>query len=189
MRESGLGATAHLDDQPDNWPGWEDAAVPPARIGAYLRDFRSLLDRYGYGCSLYGHFGEGCVHVRIDFELTSEPASSATRRSPPTRPISSSSYGGSLSGEHGDGQSRADLLPKMFGDEIVGAFREFKALWDPNNRMNPGKVVDPYPRDANLRLGADYRAPAIDTVFAYPKTTAASRAPRCAASASASAGT
>ncbi len=169
IRESGLGATAHLTDRPDNWPGWEDAAVPPARVGAYLRDFRALLDRYGYGCSLYGHFGDGCIHVRIDFELTSRNGIERYKAFTSDAADLVVSYGGSLSGEHGDGQSRADLLPKMYGDELVGAFREFKALWDPNNRMNPGKVVDPYPRDANLRLGADYRAPAIDTVFAYPK--------------------
>ena len=68
-------------------------------------------------------------------------------------------YGGSLSGEHGDGQARAEFLPKMFGEEIVEAFREFKAIWDPRWKMNPGKVVDPYRITENLRLGTDYNPP------------------------------
>ncbi len=169
VRESGLGATAHLVGQPDNWPGWEDSAVPPARIGPYLRDFRALLDRYGYGCSLYGHFGDGCVHVRIDFDLSSRAGIERYKAFTSDAADLVVSYGGSLSGEHGDGQARADLLPKMYGAELVDAFRQFKRLWDPRNRMNPGKVVDPYPRDANLRLGADYRPPALETVFAYDK--------------------
>jgi FAD/FMN-containing dehydrogenase/Fe-S oxidoreductase len=170
VRESGLGATAHVPGHRVAWEGWEDSAVPPDRIGPYLRDFRALLTRYGYECALYGHFGGGCVHVRIDFDFftregiehykafTDEAADLVIR------------YGGSLSGEHGDGQSRADLLPKMYGEELVQAFREFKALWDPENRMNPGKVVDPYPRDTNLRLGTDFRPPRVDTVFSFPET-------------------
>jgi len=170
VRESGLGATAHVPGHRVAWEGWEDSAVPPDRIGPYLRDFRALRTRYGYECALYGHFGGGCVHVRIDFDFftregiehykafTDEAADLVIR------------YGGSLSGEHGDGQSRADLLPKMYGEELVQAFREFKALWDPENRMNPGKVVDPYPRDANLRLGTDFHPPKVDTVFSFPES-------------------
>jgi FAD/FMN-containing dehydrogenase/Fe-S oxidoreductase len=167
IREAGLGATAHFVDRPDNWPGWEDAAVPPAQVGPYLRDFRALLDRYGYACSLYGHFGDGCIHVRIDFELTSHAGIDRFKAFTADAADLVVRYGGSLSGEHGDGQARADLLPKMYGEELVTAFREFKTLWDPANRMNPGKVVDPYPRDSNLRLGAAYKPAAIDTVFAY----------------------
>lgn len=167
IRESGLGATAHLINQPDNWPGWEDAAVPPAQVGAYLRDFRKLLERYDYGCSLYGHFGDGCIHVRIDFDFTSKEGIEKYKAFTNDAADLVVSYGGSLSGEHGDGQARADLLPKMYGEQLVEAFREFKSLWDPLNRMNPGKVIDPYPRDSNLRLGADFRSPKLDTVFAY----------------------
>jgi hypothetical protein len=76
--------------------------------------------------------------------------------------------GGSLSGEHGDGESRAELLPKMFGPELIDAFREFKSIWDPDWKMNPGKVVDPYGITDNLRLGVDYAPPPLETHFAYP---------------------
>lgn len=173
IREAGLGATARLPSQPpgegDAWPGWEDAAVSPAKVGSYLRDFRQLLERYDYDCSLYGHFGDGCIHVRINFELTSQGGIEKYKAFTNDAADLVIRYGGSLSGEHGDGQCRADLLPKMYGEELVQAFREFKTLWDPLNRMNPGKVVDPYPRDSNLRLGADFHSPRLDTVFAYPK--------------------
>ncbi len=169
VREAGLGATAHPVGRPETWPGWEDSAVPPARVGEYLRAFRALLTRYGYGCALYGHFGDGCVHVRIDFDLESQGGIERYKSFTAAAADLVVAHGGSLSGEHGDGQARADLLPKMYGEELVGAFREFKALWDPTNRMNPGKVVDPYPRDANLRLGANYRVPAVETVFAFRK--------------------
>ncbi|MDQ2697132.1 MAG: FAD-binding protein [Pseudomonadota bacterium] len=164
IRESGLGATARIQGGPYNWEGWEDAAVPPARVGPYLRDFRQLLERFGYGCSLYGHFGDGCIHVRIDFDLASRAGIDKFKAFTDAAADLVLRYGGSLSGEHGDGQARADLLPKMFGDELMTAFRRFKALWDPQNKMNPGKVVDPYPRDSNLRLSDLAR---VDTVFAY----------------------
>lgn len=166
IRESGLGATAHIPGQRDTWPGWEDAAVPPARVGHYLRDFRTLLERYGYGCSLYGHFGDGCIHVRIDFDLISKEGAAKYKAFTDAAADLVVSYGGSLSGEHGDGQSRGELLPKMYGEELVEAFRAFKRLWDPFNRMNPGKVIDPYPRDTHLRLRG-YHPPKLDTVFAY----------------------
>lgn len=169
VRESGLGATAHLPGQNDAWPGWEDAAVPPAKVGQYLRDFRQLLERYDYGCSLYGHFGDGCIHVRIDFDLASKKGIEKYKAFTQDAADLVLGYGGSLSGEHGDGQARADLLPKMYGEELVQAFREFKLLWDPLNRMNPGKIIDPYPRDSNLRLGADFHAPELETIFAYPE--------------------
>ncbi len=167
IRESGLAATAHMLNQPDNWPGWEDAAVPPAKIGRYLRDFRALLERYDYDCSLYGHLGQGCVHVRIDFDLESRAGIERFKAFTSDAADLVVSYGGTLSGEHGDGQARADLLPKMYGSELVEGFREFKRLWDPANRMNPGKVVDAYPRDSNLRLGAGFERPKVDTVFAF----------------------
>jgi FAD/FMN-containing dehydrogenase/NAD-dependent dihydropyrimidine dehydrogenase PreA subunit len=167
IRESGLAATAHVPGEHETWPGWVDAAVPPAKVGHYLRDFRKLLERYDYACSLYGHFGDGCIHVRIDFDLSSKGGIEKYKAFTSDAADLVVSYGGSLSGEHGDGQARADLLSKIFGSELVQAFQEFKALWDPLNRMNPGKVVDPFPRDDNLRLGADYRPPRLNTVFAY----------------------
>ncbi|HEY5988614.1 MAG TPA: FAD-linked oxidase C-terminal domain-containing protein, partial [Streptosporangiaceae bacterium] len=133
--------------------GWEDAAVPPERLGEYLRDFRDLLSRHHYeGAALYGHFGHGCVPTRIPFELRTEEGFAAYRSFVTEAADLVVSYGGSLSGEHGDGQSRGELLPKMFGDDLVRAFGEMKAAFDPRNRMNPGKVVSPYRLDENLML-------------------------------------
>lgn len=159
IRESGLGATAHVPGMLETHPGWEDAAVPPERLGEYLRDFRALLDEFEYHCSLYGHFGQGCVHCRIDFQLDREDGVTRYLAFIERAADLVVHYGGSLSGEHGDGQARASLLPRMVGAELVEAFRAFKSAWDPANRMNPGKVVDAYGPDENLRMGPDYRRP------------------------------
>jgi FAD/FMN-containing dehydrogenase/Fe-S oxidoreductase len=169
IRESGLGATAIVPGMPDTWEGWEDSAVPPEKVGAYLRDFRKLLDTHGYDCALYGHFGQGCIHVRIDFDLVTRAGIEKYVHFISDAADLVVSYGGSLSGEHGDGQSRAALLPKMFGDALMQAFREFKALWDPAWKMNPGKVVDAYRPDQNLRLGTDYRPWIPATHFQFPE--------------------
>ena len=169
VRESGLGATAHVPDAPVTWEGWEDSAVPPDRVGDYLRDLRELFDRYGYGCALYGHFGQGCIHTRIDFDLESAPGIEKYKAFMDDASSLVVSYGGSLSGEHGDGQSKAQFLPKMFGPELVRAFAEFKRVWDPDGLMNPGKIVDPYHIDENLRLGANYHPPDPATHFIFPK--------------------
>lgn len=168
VRESGLGATAHVPGEPLTWEGWEDAAVPPERLGDYLREFRKLLDEYEYGCSLYGHFGQGCVHTRIDFDLQTADGIHKFRSFLDDAADLVVSYNGSFSGEHGDGQARAVLLPKMFGEELVQAFAEFKAIWDPQGRMNPGKIVDPYLPDQNLRLGVDYHPWNPTTIFQFP---------------------
>jgi FAD/FMN-containing dehydrogenase/Fe-S oxidoreductase len=151
LRQAALGATAHVPGSALTWEGWEDAAVAPEKLGSYLRGLRALLDRYGYAGDLYGHFGQGCVHTRTDFDLVTKEGIAKFRAFISDAADLVIAYGGSLSGEHGDGQSRAELLPKMFGPELVEAFREFKAIWDPDNRMNPGKVVDPYRADENLR--------------------------------------
>src|SRR5206468_3883595 len=165
--ESGLGATAHPPNEAVTWEGWEDSAVPPDRVGDYLRDLRALYDKFHYKGSFYGHFGQGCIHTRIDFDLQSAHGIATYRAFIEEAADLVVSYGGSLSGEHGDGQSRGELLPKMFGPELVDAFRQFKAIWDPDGRMNPGKVVDPYRIDQNLRLGADYRPPQHATHFHF----------------------
>lgn len=141
--------------------------MPPDKVGAYLREFRALLKSYGYACSLYGHFGDGCIHVRIDFDLASDPGVKRWRRFMNDAADLVVSYGGSLSGEHGDGQVRAELLPKMYGDELMQAFREFKSIWDPDWRMNPGKIIDAYSMGANLRAGPDFNPPNLATTFAY----------------------
>ena len=168
IRESGLGATAHVSQDKPTWEGWEDSAVPPENLGTYLRKLRALFDKYGYGCDLYGHFGQGCVHTRIDFDLETAPGIAKYRAFVEDAADLVVSLGGSLSGEHGDGQSRGELLPKMFGPELMEAFREFKTIWDPEWKMNPGKVIDAYPVDVNLRLGANYAPPQPKTHFQFP---------------------
>ncbi|MFB9409844.1 FAD-binding and (Fe-S)-binding domain-containing protein [Dactylosporangium matsuzakiense] len=168
-RESGLGATARVPGLPDTWPGWEDSAVAPDRLGDYLRDLKRLYDEFGYAqASLYGHFGQGCVHSRIPFDLVTADGVRAYRAFLERAADLVAGYGGSFSGEHGDGQQRGELLPKMFGPQLVRAFEACKAIFDPDNRMNPGKVVAPNRLDEDLRLGTDFRHPAPETHFAYP---------------------
>jgi len=156
VRESSLGATVFVPGEPEGWEGWEDGAVPPEKLGAYLRGIDALMKEYGYRSPMYGHYGQGCVHMRINFDFRSEKGLRDFREFIDRAADLVLSFGGSLSGEHGDGQSRGALLPKMFGPELMQAFREFKALWDPDNRMNPGKVIDPvrvYDPVENLRHG------------------------------------
>jgi FAD/FMN-containing dehydrogenase/Fe-S oxidoreductase len=169
VRESALGATAVVEGRGHAYEGWEDAAVPPARLGDYLRDLRRLLDRYGYIGDFYGHFGDGCVHTRNDFDLESKDGIAKFRSYMHDAAALVAGYGGSFSGEHGDGQSRAELLPIMFGDELMGAFREFKEAWDPEWKMNPGKVIEPYRLDENLRLGEGYEEKRPATRFAFSR--------------------
>jgi FAD/FMN-containing dehydrogenase/Fe-S oxidoreductase len=168
-REASLGATAFVPGKPVTWDGWEDSAVPPERLGDYLRDFRALMHRHGYEAAIYGHFGGGCVHCRINFEFGSEEGIANFRRFATEAAKLVVSYGGSLSGEHGDGQARAELLEIMYGPELVRAFAEFKAIWDPLGRMNPGKVVDPFPLDSNIRLGPEYEPGDVKSWFDYPR--------------------
>ncbi|MEZ4293963.1 MAG: FAD-linked oxidase C-terminal domain-containing protein [Polyangiaceae bacterium] len=167
IREAGLAATAHVPGEKAAWPGWEDSAVAPEKLGAYLRDLRVLMDRFEYRCALYGHFGQGCVHTRIDFDLLTAAGVAKFRRFVEEAAGLVVRYGGSLSGEHGDGQSRGELLARMYGEELVEAFRKMKDLWDPDQKMNPGKVVEPYRLDENLRLGVKYRPPPAQTHFAF----------------------
>ncbi|HLI60552.1 MAG TPA: FAD-linked oxidase C-terminal domain-containing protein [Solirubrobacteraceae bacterium] len=167
IREGGVGNSKIPGEHP-GWPSWEDAAVDPARIGDYLRDLERLCDRHGRRVScLFGHIGHGCVHSRIDWDFLTPEGVRNYRAFMEDAGDLIASYGGSLSGEHGDGHARAELLPKMFGPELVQAFREFKAIWDPDGRMNPGKVSDPYPLDAYLRTGPDHRTREVHTKFAY----------------------
>jgi FAD/FMN-containing dehydrogenase/Fe-S oxidoreductase len=169
VREAGLGATAHVPGQPDTFEGWEDSAVAPGRLGDYLRALQRLYDQFGYSNdlmpSLYGHFGQGCVHTRIPFDLYSTEGVAAYRRFMESAADLVVSFGGSLSGEHGDGQSRGELLDRMFGKRLVGAFDELKAIFDPDNQMNPGKVVHPARLDEHLRLGGDWSPAAPDGLF------------------------
>ena len=168
VRESSLGVLAHVPGEPPAWEGWEDSAVAPERLGSYLRSLKKLMNEHGYRGALYGHFGHACIHTRIDFDFTTQKGISKFRKFVEEAADLVVSFGGSLSGEHGDGQARAELLPKMFGPELVQAFGEFKAIWDPDWKMNPGKVVEPYRLDENLRLGAGYRPWEPTTHFQYP---------------------
>jgi FAD/FMN-containing dehydrogenase/Fe-S oxidoreductase len=169
VRESALGATAFVPGSPPTWEGWEDAAVRPDRLGAYLREFRKLLERYDYDSALYGHFGEGCIHCRINFDYETQEGLARYMAFIDEAADLVIRYGGSISGEHGDGQARGMLLPKMFGEELVEGFREFKRIWDPDWQMNPGKVVDAYRPDENLVLGPDYAPPDLETKFRFPE--------------------
>ncbi|WP_112469873.1 FAD-binding and (Fe-S)-binding domain-containing protein [Streptomyces triticisoli] len=169
-REAGLGVTARPPDDRETWEGWEDSAVPPDRLGDYLRDLKRLFEEFDYDHpSLYGHFGQGCVHTRIPFGLKTAEGVADFRRFVERAADLVASYGGSLSGEHGDGQSRGELLTRMFGERLVTAFGELKTLFDPDNRMNPGKVVDPNPVDGQLRLGPAWRPATPKTHFGYPE--------------------
>jgi FAD/FMN-containing dehydrogenase/Fe-S oxidoreductase len=152
IREAGAGIVTRGADGREAWPGWEDAAVPPAQLGAYLREFQKLLDDHGRRGAYYGHFGDGCVHVRIDFDLITPAGIAGFRRFIEEAADLVTAHGGSLSGEHGDGQARAELLPRMYPPEMIAAFAEFKSIWDPRDRMNPGTLVRPRRLDADLRV-------------------------------------
>jgi FAD/FMN-containing dehydrogenase/Fe-S oxidoreductase len=141
IRESSLGVTSHVPGEPLNWEGWEDAAVAPEKLGSYLRDLHKMMSAFNYKGSLYGHFGHACVHTRLNFDFQSKTGIAKFRKFVEEAADLVVSYGGSLSGEHGDGQARAELLPKMFGPELMQAFRKFKTAWDPDWKMNPGKLI------------------------------------------------
>jgi FAD/FMN-containing dehydrogenase len=168
VRDAALGAEAYVPNHPDTWPGWEDSAVHREDLGRYLRELKALFHKYGYNPCVYGHFGDGLVHCSVAFDLYDEPGIAAWRRFMDEAADLIVRYNGSFSGEHGDGQARAELLEKLYGAELVEAFRSFKSIWDPRGRMNPGKIVDPYPMTSDLRLGPSYKPPALDTFFKYP---------------------
>jgi len=170
VRESGNGTTTVIPWLPSiTHEGWEDAAVHPRVLGPYLRDYKALLAKFGYQGWYYGHFGEGVVHQRVTFDLESEDGVRTFRRFLEEAADLVVRYEGSISGEHGDGHGRAFLYEKMFGPELVEGFREFKRLWDPENGLNPGKLVDAHPPEAFLKLGADYNPRRPVTHFAFPE--------------------
>ncbi|MGY4158483.1 FAD/FMN-containing dehydrogenase/Fe-S oxidoreductase [Bradyrhizobium sp. USDA 4461] len=167
VREAALAATAHVPNFPESHPGWEDSAVRREDLGRYLRELKTLFHKHGYEASVYGHFGDGLIHCRVPFDLRTEAGLANWQRFLDEAADLVVRYGGSLSGEHGDGQARASLLEKMYGPELMQAFREFKAIWDPSGRMNPGKVIDPFPPTSNLRIGPNYQPPDVSTYFSY----------------------
>jgi len=168
LRESGPRAAANIPGQPPRWEGWDDAAVAPERLGGYLRELRGLLNAYDYQATFYGHFGHGCIHMQVSFDLQSAAGVSKYGRFVDEAADLVVRYGGSISGEHGDGRSRSALLPKMFGPELMSALRDFKTVWDPANRLNPGNIVDAQPAVMNLRLGAGYAPKDPETHFKFP---------------------
>ncbi|WP_412080913.1 FAD-binding and (Fe-S)-binding domain-containing protein [Streptomyces sp. MCL20-2] len=168
IREDAAGTATRMPDGSEAWPGWEDCAVPPARLGAYLRDFRALLAEHGLRGTPYGHFGDGCIHVRIDFDLMTDAGVARFRRFSEKAADLVVAHGGSLSGEHGDGQARAELLPRMYGDELVSLFGRFKDLWDPDGGLNPGMLARPDRLDENLRFSVLPKRP-VDVEFGYPR--------------------
>jgi FAD/FMN-containing dehydrogenase/Fe-S oxidoreductase len=180
IREGGVGHSKVPGEHP-GWASWEDAAVAPERIGDYLRDLEKLCEKHGRRIScMFGHIGHGCVHTRIDWDFLTPEGVRNYRAFMEDAGDLVASYGGSLSGEHGDGQARAELLPKMFGPDLVAAFSEFKRIWDPDWRMNPGKVVDPYPLDTNLTIDPSYATREVKTEFAFPEDDGfAGAAERC----------
>ncbi|HEY3780857.1 MAG TPA: FAD-binding and (Fe-S)-binding domain-containing protein [Fimbriimonadaceae bacterium] len=168
LRDEGLGATSKVPGDPENHDGWEDTAVHPKDVGNYLKDFRALLDRYNYKGALYGHFGDGCIHTRLNFDFTTKAGIEKFKRFLHEGTDIVLSYGGSLSGEHGDGQARGELLSRMFGEKLIQAFAEFKQIWDPDWKMNPGKIIAPYGVDENLFEGTKFNLPAPKTHFQFP---------------------
>jgi len=168
VRESSLGATAWVPGEPNGGPGWEDSAVEPDKVGDYVKDLRALFNKYDYHPSIYGHFGQGCVHCRVGFDFLSEEGIEKYKQFTVEASHLVVKYGGSISGEHGDGQARGDLLEIMYGKELIQAFREFKAIWDPEDKMNPGKIVDTYGQLKNFRLGTTYDPPEVKTHFQFP---------------------
>jgi Fe-S oxidoreductase len=166
-RTDAAGLATRRADGAEAWGGWEDAAVPPTRLSDYLRGLDELLGRYGFSGASYGHFGEGCMHMRIDFDLLSRPGLVTYREFVEQATDLVVSLGGSVSGEHGDGRARSELLGRMYGDDGLRLLAEMKDTWDPGRVMNPGVIVDPPALDAGIR----HDGPAKDrkplTLFAY----------------------
>jgi FAD/FMN-containing dehydrogenase/Fe-S oxidoreductase len=181
IRESALGATAFVPGKGTGWEGWEDAAVDPAQLGSYLRAIYALMNEFGYQSPMYGHFGQGCVHMRHNFDLETAPGILKFREFVERAAEIALAHGGSISGEHGDGQARGALLPQMFGPELMQAFRDFKRVWDPDNKLNPNKLIDAHQPHEDLRLGADYAPWRPETHFAFAEDNGslASAALRC----------
>ena len=168
LRESGLGAGALIPGHPRTWPGAEDTAVPPARLGDYLRRFVRLLDRHNLAAATYyGHFGEGCVHCRVNFDFTTTKGVETFRAAMFEIGDLVTEFGGSLSGEHGDGLARSELLPRMFGAQMIETFAEFKRIFDPDSMMNPGVIVAPHPLDSHLRVTPSYQPAQPETHFDF----------------------
>lgn len=178
IREDGAGLAARSLSRPAH-AGWEDAAVPPERLGAYLRDFEALLVQHGLGGVPYGHFGDGCVHVRIDFGLRDAAGRAGFRSFVEDAARLVASYGGTLSGEHGDGRARSELLGAMYSPEVLDLFGRAKAICDPDGLLNPGVLVDPSPVDADLKLAGPLTEPRRSLKWAHDSGSVVDAVHRC----------
>lgn len=162
IRADGAGLGGRTPAGAQAWPGWEDAAVPPQNLGGYLRDFEALMKEHDLDGLLYGHFGDGCVHVRLDFPFAEDGGAAAARRFLEEAADVAVTHGGSLSGEHGDGRARSELLDRMYSPASLELMGRVKALFDPQNHLNPGVLVSPTegsPSEGIARLDADFRRP------------------------------
>ncbi|MGN0095216.1 MAG: FAD-binding and (Fe-S)-binding domain-containing protein [Corynebacterium sp.] len=168
IRESAAGLVTRLPDGGEAWPSWEDSSVPPGNLADYLRDLYALLDSHGLRGIPFGHFGEGCVHIRISFDLGTEAGLETFRAFMTDAAAVVARHGGSLSGEHGDGRARSELLPLMYSDRALSAFRRVKEIYDPGTRMNPGLLVDPEPFDRGVRPGPGQRAHEFLPIHSFP---------------------
>ncbi len=183
IREDGAGYAGRTVDNQPAWPGWEDAAVPPAHLGAYLRELATLMRQHQLDGLAYGHFGDGCVHLRIDFPLAQPEGAAVTETFLRAAAQLVARHGGSLSGEHGDGRARSALLPLIYDADALAAFEQVKAVFDPAGLLNPGVLVRPAPLTADLRVPAARPASALSRrglQLTYPNdggdlTTAAHR--------------
>ncbi|WP_255574337.1 FAD-binding and (Fe-S)-binding domain-containing protein [Austwickia sp. TVS 96-490-7B] len=153
IREEAAGIATRRADGGEAWPGWEDSAVPAEHLADYLRELYALMASRGLRGIPFGHFGEGCVHVRIDFPLGTSQGVSDYREFITAAAELVSKYGGSVSGEHGDGRARSEMLAVMYSPRMLELFRQFKAIFDPEGLFNPGVLVDPEPLDDGLRPG------------------------------------
>jgi FAD/FMN-containing dehydrogenase/Fe-S oxidoreductase len=168
-RRDGTGLATRRADGAEAWAGWEDAAVPPARLGDYLRGLDELMGRFGYSGASYGHFGEGCMHMRIDFDLVTDAGVRAFRDFTEQATDLVVALGGSVSGEHGDGRARSALVRRMYGEDAHAVFAEVKRAWDPDGGLNPHVIVDPLPVEADLRHHGVAASRQPLTLFSYPE--------------------
>jgi FAD/FMN-containing dehydrogenase/Fe-S oxidoreductase len=167
-RTDAAGLATRRADGAEAWGGWEDAAVPPERLADYLRGLDELMGRHGLSGASYGHFGEGCMHMRIDFDLLSSAGLAVYRTFVEQATDLVVSLGGSVSGEHGDGRARSELLGRMYGADGLALLSEMKDIWDPARVMNPGVIVDPPAFDTAIRHTGAAKDRKLLTLFAYP---------------------
>ena len=167
-RTDAAGLATRRADGAEAWGGWEDAAVPPERLADYLRGLDELMGRYGLSGASYGHFGEGCMHMRIDFDLLSTEGVAAYRSFVEEATDLVVALGGSVSGEHGDGRARSELLGRMYGSDGLALLSEMKRIWDPRALMNPGVIVEPPALDEAIRHLGPAKDRKLLTLFSYP---------------------